>query len=88
MINFEANAIVKSIIREPFAWPGGYERFAITTDGAVLCYKCLKTEYKIIAHSTLFGFNDGWQVCEQSHEGEQDEKVICDHCYRTIVEEF
>lgn len=76
--------IIKSIIRQPFCWPGGYERAAIANDGGCLCHKCLKQEYYTILHSTKYNYRDGWQVIGQFNASELDEPILCDHCSNKI----
>lgn len=78
--NFEATKILKSVIRQRYCFPGGYERFVITSDGAAICAKCCKKEYKIILHSTLLKYRDGWQVVASSNESELEDMTSCDHC--------
>ena len=46
----KAIMISLGIIREPYAWPGGYERIAITDDGAIICHDCVKSELRHIAN--------------------------------------
>jgi len=75
--------IALSIAREPFAWPGGYERFAITDDSGVLCHACCKAELSIIRQSYP---GDGWHVIGASSTCEDDGHVYCDHCNRTVQE--
>ncbi len=86
--NFTHSKLVKNLIREPFAWPGGYEKFAITSDGEYLCHQCVKKEFKTILHSTLFSYSDGWQVAALEAECNTDSETICSHCYRVITENF
>lgn len=53
---------LKDAIRTKFAWPGGYEIFGVTSDGALLCCDCMRAEYRQIAYSRLHGLSDGWRV--------------------------
>ncbi len=83
----KANTILlKSLVREPYAWPGGYERLAITTDGGLLCSKCLKSNFRTILHSTKYQYRDGWQVGGSCYEAvsadccPDDYQNNCDHC--------
>ncbi len=73
--------ILKDIIRQPFSWPGGYEKVLIMNDGGIICHKCAKTEYYNILHSTRGQYKDGWQVAgvflAEEHEDESD---YCCHC--------
>jgi len=60
----------------PFAWPGGYPMFAMTSDAGVLCHKCCKTEREAIGTTTG---SDGWCILglDINWEGED---LFCDHC--------
>jgi len=75
--------ILKDIIRQPYAWPGGYEKIAIMDDGGLICHKCCKEEYYNILHSTKFDYIDGWNmqgVCLDI----DIEDPVCDHCNHFI----
>ena len=80
----KVNAL-KDVIRHPYAFPGGYERVLVTTDGGVVCHRCAKEEYYTMLHSTRAGYRDGWDV-----EGDtvvytnEDKFYVCDHCGREI----
>ena len=88
--------IAKYVARTRYAFPGGYELFAITTDGAVLCHKCCRAEFRLIAESVrdypgdVFEYCDGWRVvevgstAEYDNFGDDDNHLICDHCNRII----
>ncbi len=82
--NKQNTELLKDIIRNPFVWPGGYARFAITTDGGVLCYECLRDEYQNILHSTKYRYNDGWEVSGQITQEEMIYNFYCDHCNRRV----
>jgi hypothetical protein len=43
---------LKNTIREPFAWPGGYEKIAIMKDGELLCRKCVRKNFRQILRDT------------------------------------
>ena len=73
---------VKGLIRESYAWPGGYERIAITDDGGVLCHKCVKENYETIINSFP---GDGWHVSDiVIVEFYDEEPPYCDCCYRLL----
>ena len=80
--NDRAIMISLDIIREPYAWPGGYEKTAITDDGGVLCHTCVKSELRRIAISYK---GDGWHVvaCDLA-EFYDEEPLYCDHCGRLL----
>ena len=74
----KAITISLDIIREPYAWPGGYERIAITDDGAIICHACVKSELRQIATSYK---GDGWHVVAADIVENCDENPLyCDHC--------
>jgi hypothetical protein len=72
--------IAKHIARNPYAWPGGYPRFAITDDGGALCPKCCRAEFGLIARSLP---GDGWHVVAHDINYE-DNSLYCDHCNNQI----
>jgi len=65
---------------QPYAWPGGYPLFAITSDGAALCHKCCSTEREAIGTTTG---SDGWCVVSLDINYE-DTSLYCDHCSNQI----
>jgi hypothetical protein len=69
---------VKSAIREPFAWPGGYPRYVVMADGELLCADCARKEYRQIIRATRDGLRDGWRAAgaEILWEGRE----TCAHC--------
>ena len=79
-MNKESAAIAKQIIRNPYAWPGGYPTFGITNDGGALCPTCCKSEFRLIATSTG---NDGWTLQAQDINW-ADTMLFCDHCNELI----
>ena len=44
--------LADTLARNPFAFPGGYPMFAVTSDGACLCHKCCSTERESIGTTT------------------------------------
>ena len=80
MNNVEA---VKHCVKSPYAWPGGYPLFAVTTDGGCLCHKCVKDNYRIIRESQRDDSRDGWQVDAVTINYE-DPDLYCDNCNETI----
>ena len=72
--------IAQDIATNPYAWPGGYPRFAITDDGACLCKTCCTTEVDTIAGSYP---GDGWHVIA-SDINWGDTSLYCGHCNSTI----
>jgi hypothetical protein len=66
-------------LAEPYAWPGGYPRYFITSDGAALSYKAAETERRLIRRAIRTNdTRSGWRVvaCDVNWE---DPDLICDH---------
>lgn len=73
------------VARTRYAWPGGYEMFAICSDGEVLCCDCCKTEYSRIAGAHR---GSGWDVIAiDSTANCEIDRIFCAHCNRMILEE-
>jgi hypothetical protein len=62
----------------PYAWPGGYPLYFITSDGGALSYEAAKGCRREILDSIATETNDGWRViaCEINYE---DGDLYCDH---------
>ena len=71
-----ARKLRDELIASPYAWPGGYPMFAITSDGAALCKHCCKNERSSIGFT--YG-TDGWNVVGLDINYE-DPELYCDHC--------
>lgn len=74
---------VKSVAREPYAWPGGYPRILVMADGETLCPKCAKAEFKLICHATLQNERSGWRAAGADIHWEGLPE-ICAHCSAEI----
>lgn len=72
--------IATELTRAPFAFPGGYPRYAITSDGGCLCHGCCKTERESIGTTTG---SDGWNVI--ALEVNFEDEMHCDNCGEEIV---
>lgn len=80
----KSTADFKATLRNgQYAWPGGYQMFLITSDGAALCFECAKKEARPILSSIRDRQNDGWRVvgCDINYE---DADLYCDHCNKQI----
>lgn len=71
----------------PFAWPGGYDRFAVTNDGAVLCHRCCNTERRQIADAIGSKCDSGWWVVGAQLACDTDDFTACDHCGVILVDD-
>lgn len=72
--------LADNIAREPYLWPGGYLRFAVTDDGGTLCHHCCASERQWIGTTTG---SDGWCVVAADVNWEEP-WLTCDHCGKRI----
>lgn len=67
----------------PFAWPGGYPIYLVTTDGAALCFECARKEFRQIVWDFQHKASTGWRVCASTINYE-DQDLQCEHCNKRI----
>jgi hypothetical protein len=63
----------------PYAWPGGYPVFFVTTDGGALSYRAVRECWREVVSAHLR--NDrrcGWAI-DGADINWEDEDLICDH---------
>ena len=68
------------LVAQPYAWPGGYPRFAVTSDNAALCHVCASDNREAIGTTTG---SDGWCIAEIQVNWETPQ-LCCDHCGELI----
>lgn len=87
--------ILVSVIKQPYVWPGGYERLIVTADGGLLCSQCARKEAARIMSDIRDGYNTGWlpeATCYEAvsadcaRECSEDLVSRCDHCNREFGE--
>jgi hypothetical protein len=73
---------VKDAIRQPFAWPGMYQKSIILSDGDIICPDCAKLNYRQIAHDTIKRLRTGCDAigAECLWEGENN----CVQCSKNL----
>ena len=66
-----------------YAWPGGYPMHFLTSDGATLCFDCVRDNFRNIADSIKNDISDGWKVvaCDINWE---DDHCPCDDCGKLL----
>ena len=69
----------KNLIREPYAWPGGYPKYAVMSDCEALCAKCAKDNAKLIIRATRDNNHSGWG-CAGVDINWEDTELYCAHC--------
>lgn len=73
----------KAVRHGPYAWPGGYPCYFITSDGAALSFEAAKQERRNILHAIGHKQNDGWRVVGMDVNWE-DSYLYCDHTGKRI----
>lgn len=73
----------KALKQGPYAWPGGYPCFFITSDGAALDFDCAKKEARQITDAIRSNAHNGWKV-EAVDVNWEDGDLTCDHCSKPI----
>jgi cell wall-associated NlpC family hydrolase len=71
---------VKSVIREPYAWPGGYPLYTVMSDGGCLCPACCKTAFRLIVSAELRRDNTGGWRAAGVEVNWEDAALSCDGC--------
>lgn len=64
-------AQLKATLRNgPYAWPGGYPMYFVTSDGGALSFKTVREEFRSIADAIQSGDDNGWRVvgCDINYE--------------------
>lgn len=61
----------------PFAWPGGYPLYFVTSDGAALSFNAARYNRRAILHAIAHNLRDGWQVIGVEINWE-DDGLMCD----------
>jgi uncharacterized membrane protein len=67
----------------PYAWPGGYPCFFVTSDSAALSFKAAKQEQRLIIEAIRNKLDDGWRVIGFDVNWE-DANLYCDHAGERI----
>ena len=91
----QAQESVRTVARNPYAWPGGYPVGLVMIDSEVLCSKCVKGNYRQILEVTRDyapGNGEDPEWCADGFivfEGTAEDHghVECANCYHVIVGE-
>ena len=82
---------VKEAIREPYAWPGGYEKVLVMSDGEYMHTGCAHENWREIVTAHIDkrnGYpNCGWEVAAVEVNWE-DSDAYCAQCNERVVSEY
>jgi hypothetical protein len=69
----------------PHASPGGYPLFVVTSDGAALCFACVRKEWRQVCEAHIVpGYRRSGWFCEGIDTNWEDPALWCDHCSQRI----
>lgn len=71
-------AEIKSAIREPYVWPGGYPRYILMADGGALSVQSARENWAQICHATITRDHGGWRAAGADINWE-DADLVCAH---------
>ena len=76
---------IKTALRQgPYAWPGGYPTYFITTDGAALSHEAVREMWRDVVESHLFNLrHSGWHIAGVDVNWEEPD-LICEHTGKPI----
>lgn len=74
----DTKALKQALRNGPYAWPGGYPMYFITSDGAALSFQAVHENYCSVLSSMRHRVNDGWRVVGVYINWE-DHELTCDH---------
>jgi len=76
--------LAAQLIADPYAWPGGYPRYAICKDGGALCQHCVKAEQaRMSANDHEYPDDAQWIIAALEINWENQD-LTCDHCNKPI----
>lgn len=67
----------------PYAWPGGYPCYFITSDGCALSFEAVRYEFRQVLWSIRHNVNDGWNL-EGLAINWEDPELYCEHTGKRI----
>ncbi len=80
---FSISDFRKAMRDGPYAWPGGYPMFFITSDGAPLSFEAAKAERRNILEAIANKDGSGWRIVALDINWE-DPDLYCDHTGKRI----
>lgn len=67
-----------------YTFPGGYLLAFGTSDGACICFDCVRSEFVNVLDSIQRDINDGWKVDSCFVVDHSESEIYCDHCNATL----
>ena len=73
-----AQELKQALRAGPYAWPGGYPLYFITSDGEPLSFAAVRENYRQVLDAMRHGNRDGWGVVAITANWE-DGELYCAH---------
>lgn len=77
-LNYSKKELKRDIRSGPFAWPGGYPTYFVTSDGAALSHRAVRENFRLIPEAIRDKDDSGWRVVGFDVNWE-DPLLFCDH---------
>ena len=68
-----------------YAWPGGYQLYFTTSDGAALSFDAVRDNLVSVIYALRGDVHDGWLVVGTASTADSDEVVLCDHTGKELT---
>ena len=75
--DFTSTDFISALADGAYAWPGGYPKYFVTSDGEALSFQGAKDNGEQIAESIDSGANDGWRVVGMNINWECPDMYCC-----------
>lgn len=75
---------LRNLIKQKYAWPGGYPLFALCADGGILCADCCIKESDLITEACKHPDTDKQWEIEAVNVNWESKDLRCDHCSNYI----
>ena len=84
MSKYSCTEFAQELERGPYAWPGGYPKFFVMTDGEGLCYACAGEEKRRIRAAIRRDDSTGGWIPAGVDVNWEDSNLFCCHCNKPI----
>ena len=75
---------IRRVIRDKYAWPGGYPMYLVMSDGEPLCMTCARREYHRLARAMRDNDTTGGWLPLSPDINWEDPDLYCAHCGNRI----
>ena len=82
-MTMDTKTLKQALRNGPYAWPGGYPMYFITSDGAALSFEAVCENYRSCLWSMRHGVSDGWRIVGVGINWE-DVSLTCDRTGKPI----